>query len=278
MNLEFTKMHGIGNDFVVLDCLKSGAPDVDTLQKAAERLCDRHRGIGSDGLILVLPGTEGTDFTMRMFNPDGSEAEMCGNGIRCFARFVREAGYTDAPSVRVSTLAGVKILEAVGADRIKVDMGKPGLERSDVPMNGEPGTALGQPIELDGETVAITGVSMGNPHAVFFVDEATDELINRIGPKLEVHPLFPRRTNVHAVQVLGSDEIKMLTWERGAGRTLACGTGACACAVASALNGKTGRRVLAHLPGGDLLIEWEQDGPVYMTGAAEFVFTGVISL
>jgi diaminopimelate epimerase len=277
MNLEFTKMHGIGNDFVVVDCLKADAPTPEAIQKVAVRLCDRHFGVGSDGVILVLPGTADTDFTMRMFNPDGSEAEMCGNGIRCFARFAREAGYTDKSVVRVSTLAGVMVLEAVGAEGVKVDMGTPGLDRADLPMMGEPGPVLGEPVDVDGDTFALTGVSMGNPHVIFFVDDATDDLINRVGPKLEKHLLFPRRTNVHAVQILADDEIKMLTWERGAGRTLACGTGACACAVASALNGKTGRRVLAHLPGGDLLIEWEENGPVTMTGPATFVFRGSMS-
>ncbi|GAB4463944.1 MAG: diaminopimelate epimerase [Armatimonadaceae bacterium] len=280
MNLPFTKMQGIGNDFVIVDCLAADAPSPDFIQRVSVHLCDRKFGIGSDGVILILPPASGSgnDFTMRMFNPDGSESEMCGNGIRCFARFVQDQGYTDKPVVRVDTLAGVKALELVGTDSVKVDMGKPGLDRADLPMLGESGTALGQEVDVNGETVAITGVSMGNPHAVFFVDDATDALINRLGPPLEVHPLFPRRTNVHAVQVLGRDEIKMLTWERGAGRTLACGTGACACAVAAHLNGYTERRVLVHLAGGDLRIEWEPDGPVYMTGPATTVFSGTISL
>lgn len=277
MRLDFTKMQGIGNDFVVVDCLTDSAPSAAMLQEVSPRLCDRKFGIGSDGVILILPGTD-TDFTMRMFNPDGSEAEMCGNGIRCFARFVRNRGYTAANHITVSTGAGVLVLELTDSGKVKVDMGKPRLNRSDLPMLGEPGPVQGDLVEVDGTTVALTGVSMGNPHVVFFVDEATDELINHIGPKLEVHPLFPRRTNVHAVQVLNDHEIKMLTWERGAGRTLACGTGACASVVASILNGKTGRRVLAHLPGGDLYIEWEENGPVYMTGAAETVFIGSIEL
>jgi diaminopimelate epimerase len=277
MLLEFTKMQGIGNDFVVVDCLTESAPSAATLQEVSPRLCDRKFGIGSDGVILVLPGSD-TDFTMRMFNPDGSESEMCGNGIRCFARFVRDKGYSDKSHITVLTGAGVLVLELTDSGKVKVDMGKPRLDRTEIPMVGEPGPVLGQPVEVDGVTVALTAVSMGNPHVVFFVDDATDALINNLGPKLEVHPLFPRRTNVHAVQVLNDHEIKMLTWERGAGRTLACGTGACASAVASILNGKTGRRVLCHLPGGDLLIEWEENGPVYMTGAAETVFTGSIEI
>lgn len=282
MELAFTKMQGIGNDFVVADCLAPGGPSVEALQAASVRLCDRKFGIGGDGVLAVLP-SDSADFLMRMFNPDGSEAEMCGNGIRCFAKFVFDRGYTDKTEIRVDTLGGVKVLSLTlrngKVDQVKVDMGKPGLDRADLPMTGEPGTPLGQPVEVGGETVALTGVSMGNPHVVFFAEEATDALIDRLGPPLEKHSLFPRRTNVHVVQILSPSEIKMLTWERGAGRTLACGTGACACAVASALNGLTGRRVLAHLAGGDLLLEWsEEDGHVYMTGPAVEVFTGTISL
>lgn len=282
MNLSFTKMQGIGNDFVVVDCLAPDAPDAAMLQAASVRLCDRKFGIGGDGVLLVLP-SENADFLMRMFNPDGSEAEMCGNGIRCFARFVFDRGYTKAAEITVDTLGGVKRLalnvKNGVVDTVKVDMGRPGLDRADLPMNGDtPGRVLAEPLEAGGEIVAITGVSMGNPHAVFFVDEAQDSVINTLGPIIETHPAFPRRTNVHAVQVNSRDELTMLTWERGAGRTLACGTGACACAVAAALNDKTGRRVLTHLPGGDLLIEWETDDHVYMTGPAAEVFTGTISL
>ncbi len=276
-------MQGIGNDFVVVDCLVPGFDwTQDELQAVSEHLCDRKFGIGGDGVLLVLPG-EQTDFTMRMFNPDGTEAEMCGNGIRCFAKFVHDRGYTEKSVITVNTGGGVKTLELSGGetspgDRVKVDMGKPGLKRADLPMTGDPNdTAQNVPVEVGGQTVYLTCVSMGNPHAVFFTENATDELINTLGPLIENHPLFPRRINVHAVQVGENDEVTMLTWERGAGRTLACGTGACAVAVASALNGKTGRRVLTHLPGGDLLIEWE-DGPVYMTGAATEVFNGTISL
>ena len=282
--LSFTKMQGIGNDFVVVDCLAPGFDwTQDQLQAASEHLCDRKFGIGGDGVLLILPGDQ-TDFTMRMFNPDGTEAEMCGNGIRCFAKFVHDRGYSDKSVIRVNTGGGVKTLELTGGDaspgdRVKVDMGKPGLHRADLPMTGDPNdTAQNVPVEVGGQTVYLTCVSMGNPHAVFFTENATDDLINTLGPLIENHPLFPRRINVHAVQVGENDEVTMLTWERGAGRTLACGTGACAVAVASALNNKTGRRVLAHLPGGDLLIEWENDGPVYMTGAATEVFTGTIRL
>ena len=285
-SLSFTKMQGIGNDFVVADCLAQGFSWTENeLQAASEKLCDRKFGIGADGVLLVLPGQNGADFTMRMFNPDGSEAEMCGNGIRCFAKFVHDHKYSGSRTITVSTLGGIKTLELAGSDaspasRVKVDMGKPGLFRADLPMTGDPGdTAQNVPVEVGGETLYLTCVSMGNPHAVFFTDNATDELINTLGPLIEKHPLFPRRINVHAVQIGKNDELTMLTWERGAGRTLACGTGACAVAVASTLNGKTGGRVLAHLPGGDLVIEWEGSAnPVYMTGAATDVFTGTMEL
>lgn len=282
MDFSFTKMQGIGNDFVVADCLAPESPTPDVLQSASVRLCDRKFGIGGDGVLLVLP-SQNADFMMRMFNPDGSEAEMCGNGIRCFAKFVYDRGYTQKRTLHIETLGGTKALELTvengTVSQVTVDMGKPGLRRADLPMNGDAdGTALREAVEVLGQTVALTGVSMGNPHAVFFVPNATDEIINTLGPVLETYPLFPRRVNVHAVEVLGRNEIKMLTWERGAGRTLACGTGACACVVASALNDQTDRRVLAHLPGGDLHIEWASDDHVYMTGPAAEVFTGTLTL
>lgn len=281
--LNFTKMQGIGNDFVVVDCLRPGVPSEDELQAAAARLCDRRFGIGGDGVLLVLPA-DNADFRMRMFNPDGTEAEMCGNGIRCFAKFVTDRGYSEGKStITVVTGAGILSLDIGATDPdgstpVKVDMGKPVLERADIPMIGEPGNVVGQEVQVGDETLYITGVSMGNPHAVFFVETATDETINRLGPLVEKHPIFPRRTNVHEVEVISPSEIKMLTWERGAGRTLACGTGACGSAVASNLNGLTGRRVLVHLPGGDLNIEWADDDHVYMTGPAAEVFTGEIAL
>ncbi|MBC8104527.1 MAG: diaminopimelate epimerase [Cytophagales bacterium] len=280
--MQFTKMQGIGNDFVVADCLIGGALSEDTLQSASKFLCDRKFGIGGDGVLLVLP-SNGADYKMRMFNPDGTEAEMCGNGIRCFAKFVYDRGYTNKTVITVETLGGVKSLalrvQDGAVDQVKVDMGAPGLERADLPMTGEAGTALAQPVKVTGASVLVTGVSIGNPHIVYYRSPATDESVNHLGPLLEKHPLFPRRTNVHEVEVLSRREIKMLTWERGAGRTLACGTGACACVVASVLNDLTDRSVMAHLPGGDLLIEWsEEDNHVYMTGTATEVFTGAISL
>jgi diaminopimelate epimerase len=220
---------------------------------------------------------------MPIFNTDGSEAEMCGNGIRAFAKFVYERGYTDKETITVDTKAGVLTLVLTVAEgsvrSVRVNMGKPRLERSEIPMDGASGNVLDEPLDINGTTFRLTAVSMGNPHVVYFVDETSEERINTFGALLENHPVFPKRTNVHEVQVLSPTEIRMLTWERGAGRTLACGTGACASVVASVLNGKTERTVLVHLPGGDLQIEWtSDDAPVYMTGPATEVFTGTLTL
>ena len=279
--LHFTKMEGIGNDFVVVDCLGADAPSPTVLQEAAPHLCDRKFGIGADGVVLVLPSRV-ANFKMRMFNPDGSEAEMCGNGIRCFAKFVYDRGYTPDQQITVETLGGTKSLKMTVksgyVESVKVDMGNPSLEREALQMRGEPGPVRGEMLKADGKKFEITGVSVGNPHVIFFVDSVENLPIEKIGPAIENHPAFPRRTNVHAVQIISSDEIRMVTWERGAGRTLACGTGACACVVASAANERTGRRVLTHLPGGDLFIEWGGDNRVHMTGPATEVFTGTAEL
>ena len=281
MTLEFTKMHGLGNHFVVVDGLDPKTPSVSDVEPHIAFMGDGRFGIGFDQFLFVLP-SEKADFTMGIYNTDGSVAEMCGNGIRAFAKFIFERGYTDKRTITVDTLAGIMVLGLTVAagkvEQVKVDMGKPGLDRADLPMTGEPGRVLNEGLNVDGEIVPITGVSMGNPHAVFFADAATDAIIDRLGPKIEHHERFPRRVNVHEIEILSPTEIKMLTWERGAGRTLACGTGACASVVASFLNGKTGRRVLVHLAGGDLLIEWADDDHVYMTGPATEVFTGVIEL
>ncbi len=274
-------MHGLGNDFVVMDGLAVGAPSVEAVQPHLVLIGDRRFGVGYDQFLVVLPSDK-ADFTMQIFNPDGSEAEMCGNGIRAFAKFVYDRGHTVKTEISVDTLAGIKILTLATKDgkveSVRVDMGTPGLERRDLPMKGNAGTVRDEPLYVSGEVLHITGVSMGNPHVVFFTDNATDETINRLGPLLENHEHFPRRTNVHLVQVLAPDEIKMLTWERGAGRTLACGTGACASVVASHLNQKIGRRATVHLAGGDLAIEWAEDNHVYMTGPATEVFTATMEL
>jgi diaminopimelate epimerase len=282
MKLDFTKMHGLGNDFVVVDSLLPETPTVEAVLPYLTLIGDRRFGVGYDQFLFVLP-SDSADFTMRIFNPDGSEAEMCGNGIRAFAKFVYDRGYTRKTEMTVDTLAGIKVLRLVTENGkvsgVTVDMGKPGLDREDLPMRGPAGPVTDEPIYVNGEVVRITGVSMGNPHVVFFSDNATDEVINRLGPLLERHEQFPRRTNVHLVQVLSPTEVKMLTWERGAGRTLACGTGACASWVAAVRNGKVGRAGTVHLAGGDLQISWsEADDHVYMTGPATEVFTATINL
>ena len=281
MTTRFVKMHGIGNDFPVFDHTQPGAPTIEQIGAAAVALCDRRFGIGGDGTISILPSDK-ADFGMRMFNPDGSEAEMCGNGIRCFAKYVYDFGLSQKTELTVDTLAGILTvaltLENDVVSGVRVDMGEPRLNRAELPMEGPSGQVLHELIKLNGEPFHITGVSMGNPHIVFFPDEATDELILRVGPQLEKHPAFPKRTNVHAAQVVGRDELVMKIWERGAGPTLACGTGACAVGVAAHLNGLTGRDVLVHLPGGDLRIQWGIDNHVYMTGPATTIYEGTIEL
>lgn len=281
--MRFTKMQGIGNDFVVVGCLgKEGEALAEEAQRRASFLCDRKFGVGADGVILVLPGRT-APFQMRFFNPDGSEAEMCGNGIRCFAKYVYDRGYsqgkTDLP---VETGAGLLHVQAeLGEDgkvaRVRVDMGEPVLAPAEVPTTlglGD-GPVVNVPLELADRTLSVTAVSMGNPHAVTFVDSVADYPLALIGPQVESHPAFPRRTNTEFIEVLSDREMNFRVWERGAAETLACGTGACAAAVAGVLNGKTGRQVLVHLPGGDLDIDWaEADNHVYMTGAAAEVFEG----
>jgi len=274
-------MHGIGNDFILIDADAEPLPE-DRLSEISRRLCHRKFGIGGDGLILVLKSSA-SDFRMRMFNPDGSEAEMCGNGIRCFAKFVYDRGLTDSEQITVATLAGEMKLDLRIEDRrvgsVRVDMGQPVLDRQKIPLSGNGRSpVIGEEVSIEGETYAITAVSMGNPHAVVFTDDVSGVRLEQVGPKIEHFPLFPARTNVHFVEVHSSDELTMRTWERGAGATLACGTGACASVVASAINGRTGRRVTAHLPGGDLQIEWAEDDHVYMTGPATEVFEGEIEL
>ena len=276
--LKFTKMHGIGNDFVVVNSLTDGPPE-DSLPELARILNNRKFGVGGDGLILVLPSRI-ADFKMRMFNPDGSEAEMCGNGIRCFAKYVYDHQLLPETQVKVETLAGVKVLKlslkSGKVENVRVDMGVPRLLRSEIPMKGDDNeNVVGEALKVDGRKFEITAVSMGNPHAIIFEDNLDNFPVAKYGPLIETHRSFPQRTNVHFVRVCNSGEIVVRTWERGAGETLACGTGACACVVASVLNSKTNRNVLVHLPGGDLKIEWLGDSRVLMTGAAEEVFSGV---
>lgn len=272
----FTKMHGIGNDYVYVNTFDQ-PPPIDP-GSVARAVSDRHFGIGSDGLILIGPSSV-ADARMRMFNADGSESEMCGNGVRCVAKYIHDHGIAPRPRVTVETGRGVLTLDLTVEDgrarKVRVDMGTPILKSDAIPttLPGDP--PIEAVIEVDGQPFKVTAVSTGNPHAVLFVDDVAAFPLETLGPRLERHPAFPRKVNVHIVQVLGPNEVRMRTWERGSGITLACGTGACSVCVAGVLAGKTGRRLLAHLPGGDLELEWPGDGQsVFMTGPATEVFTG----
>ncbi len=279
--MRFTKMHGLGNDYVYLDCVNGPTPADPVALSVA--ISDRHFGVGSDGLILILPSTT-ADARMRMFNADGSESEMCGNGLRCVAKFVHDHGIAKKPSLKIETGRGVLAVElevrAGKAERVTVNMGTPILTAAEIPttLGGDP--PINAPFAIGGLSLDWTCVSMGNPHAVAFVGEEffrTDgeDLVVKLGPLVEHAAVFPRRVNAHFVKVHSPQEVTMRTWERGSGITLACGTGACAVAVAGVLSERTNRRLLAHLPGGDLELEWSaSDGHVYMTGPATEVFTG----
>lgn len=270
-------MHGIGNDFVMVDAIRQDLSGLD-LVSLAQKTNDRRYGIGGDGLILALPGDEAA-FRMRMFNPDGSESEMCGNGVRCFASFVRSEGLTDSHSIGVETGAGLLALDSLPDGRVRVDMGLARLTRGEIGMSGaadEPW--IEQPIELEGHALTATAVSMGNPHMVLFVDDVGAVPLSEWGPVLERHPEFPNRVNVHFVQAMGRSHLVQRTWERGAGATLACGTGACASAVAGWVTGRTDPHVPISLPGGDLEIEITPDRRVHMTGPAKHVFSGEIEV
>ena len=278
-------MHGIGNDFIIVNCLGDLGDGlaVEAKEKAVW-LCDRKFGIGGDGVILVLIG-ETHRFCMKMYNPDGSEAEMCGNGIRCFAKYIHDHGYTQGETdIPVETGAGLlrvqANLDAHGkVSTVRVDMGEPVLTPSLVPTTLGAGQdkVVDQPLALGDLTLNVTTVSMGNPHAVTFVDDVSTYPVSQVGPRVEHNAAFPKRTNTEFIQIVSDREINFRVWERGAGETLACGTGACAAVVASALNGKTGRHVLVHLPGGDLDIDWSaDDNHVYMTGSATEVYEGDI--
>ncbi|GBF32557.1 diaminopimelate epimerase [Desulfocucumis palustris] len=277
--IKFVKFHGLGNDFVIVDALEeSGLPENrEELPGLARDVCHRRFGVGADGLILIKKSDK-ADIYMQIINSDGSEPEMCGNGIRCVAKYVYDAGIVPRRQIRVETLAGIILPEIITDDHkaamVKVDMGQPGLERSDIPMLGPAGRVVGEPLEHRGEIFRVTAVSMGNPHCVIFVDDVQAVPLYQLGPELEVHPAFPRKANIEFVQVLNQGEVIMRVWERGAGYTMACGTGACAAGVASCLNGYTGRKVMVHLQAGPLEIEWSVNNHVYMTGPARKVFTG----
>jgi len=282
MKIDFVKMHGLGNDFILIDCLNKSLGDLSFLSYLAKKLCDRNFGIGADGLILILPSSE-ADLRMRIFNYDGSEAQMCGNGIRCFAKYAYENKLISKNKFTVETLAGIITPELIFQGlkdkkvlRIKVDMGTTKLRRREIPMTGEDTpTVVDETLKIDSKYIfKITCVSMGNPHCIIFTDDVKSIAVSEIGPKIENHPLFPEKTNVEFIQVINKKEINFRVWERGVGETLACGTGACAALVAAVLNKKTDREAIIHLPGGDLDIEWIENGSVYMTGPAELVFRG----
>lgn len=280
---RFTKMHGLGNDYIFINCVRQNCEALmDDLPEMARFMSDRHFGVGADGLVIILP-SEVADFRMRMFNPDGSEAEMCGNAIRCVGKYVYDAGLTKRTAVSIETLAGIKLLdmsvEEGTVEQVKVDMGLPILEPERIPVKSEQTSFISQPVEVDGQIFEVTCVSMGNPHAVIYAADLEGLQLEKIGPKIESHPLFPRRINVEFVRVIDSQTLKVRVWERGTGETMACGTGACAVLVASVLNGLSLRKATVKLPGGDLTVEWnEADGHVYMTGPAVKVFDGEIDL
>lgn len=273
--MKFTKWQGIGNDFVIVNGFSE---TIDDYPSKAIEVCDRHFGIGADGLVIALP-SEIADFRMRIFNSDGSEAEMCGNVTRCFARYVYENGLTTKTDLTIETLAGIikpKLLFENGKiAAVCVDMGEPRLKRGEIPMTGNPDDrAVKVPLSVGDATYEVTCVSMGNPHCIIFDDNVEELDLQELGRPIEIHPAFPRKTNVEFVKVIDRKTLRMRVWERGAGITLACGTGTCATVVASVLNGKTDREVLVHLDGGDLFIEWRADNHIYKTGPAVEVFRG----
>jgi diaminopimelate epimerase len=277
--MKFTKMHGTGNDYIYVNGF---IEVIDNPSEFAIKYSDRHKGIGSDGLVLILP-SETCDFRMRMFNADGSESEMCGNASRCIGKYVYDKGMTTKTEVTLETLAGVKVLKLfLGADgkvdTVTVDMGEPILVASEIPTVFEGEMLINKPVEFNNQiSYNITGVSMGNPHAVIFTKKIDKLNLPNIGPVIENAPIFPRRTNTEFIEVVTSDFIKMRVWERGSGETMACGTGACASVVAGVLNGLTKRKTTVELLGGNLQIEWnEADNHVYLTGEAVTVFEGEI--
>jgi diaminopimelate epimerase len=279
--IHFTKMHGAGNDYVFVDCFDREMPaDVPALARA---MSDRHTGIGADGVILICPSDE-ADARMQMWNADGSSGEMCGNGIRCVAKYLYEHGRTQRDVLHIATDNGVRRLEVSASDgrvtQVRVNMGRPILEASKIPTTLEGNPPLDVVLPLDGRAaaasgeLAVTAISMGNPHCVTFVEELSDEMVLSLGPQIENHPAFPNRVNVEFVQVLSPTEVRMRVWERGTGETQACGSGACAAHVAGVLTGRIERTAVCHLPGGDLKLQWLAEEDVYMTGPAIEVFSG----
>lgn len=279
VKLKFTKMQGIGNDYIYINCFEE---KVENPSELSVKLSERHFGIGSDGIILIEP-SDIANCRMDIYNADGSRAMMCGNGIRCVGKYVYERGIAKKNVLKIDTMSGVKTLFLDIQDgkviSIKVDMGNPSLISADIPVNFNKEKVVNEPIVVDGQEYRITCVSMGNPHCILFVDNVNLVNIEEIGPKFESNIIFPQRANVEFVQVLNHNEIKMRVWERGSGETWACGTGACAVAVACAVNEKTGRTTTVHLKGGDLNIDWDKKtNSVFMTGPAKFVFDGTIEI
>lgn len=274
--MRFTKLQGAGNDYVYVNCFQEPFPkDPAAL---AQRIADRHFGVGGDGLILICP-SERADARMRMYNADGSESEMCGNGVRCVAKYVYDHGIAAKPSLKIETGAGVLAIDVEvksgKVQRARVDMGEPILDGVAIPTTWTMKPVVNQAIAIADKTLSVTCVSMGNPHCITFVEELNDDWVLRIGPQVETNEHFPRRVNAEFVQVFSAQEVRMRVWERGSGETLACGTGASAVCVAGVLTGRTERKILAHLPGGDLELEWNADNNhVFMTGPAVEVFSG----
>jgi diaminopimelate epimerase len=275
--MNFIKMEGLGNDFIITHEISAGT--VLSVVKQAEWLCDRRKGIGADGILFVLP-SDTADFKMRIFNSDGSEAEMCGNGIRCFAIYAKLLRLTSLYRLTIETAAGIIATDIVDDNLVKVNMGRPVLEPQFIPVNQQGGRVVMQDLAIDDKVFKITAVSMGNPHAVIYTDVYTDKLVHGYGKQIENHPFFPKKTNVEFIKVLSDREILMRVWERGCGETQACGTGACASVVSGILNGLHGNDITVHLPGGDLRVEWSgnEKDPVYMTGLAEKVYEGKVEI
>ena len=278
--MKFTKMHGIGNDYIYVNCFEE---KVDNPEKVSIYVSDRRKGIGSDGLVLIMPSDK-ADFRMRIFNADGSEAMMCGNATRCIGKYVYDKGLTDKTEITLETNSGIKYLtlfpENGKVEFVEVDMGKAILTPKDIPVNSDKERFISEPVEVDGKEYKITCVSMGNPHAIVYMDDIKDLELEKIGPSFENHKLFPDRINTEFIEVIDSHTLNMRVWERGSGETFACGTGACASVVASVLNGYCNQdeEVTVHLRGGDLKITWNSDGTVIMKGPAALICDGDVDV
>ena len=278
--MKFTKMHGIGNDYIYVNCFEE---KVDNPEKVSIYVSDRRKGIGSDGLVLIMPSDK-ADFRMRIFNADGTEAMMCGNATRCIGKYVYDKGLTDKTEITLETNSGIKYLtlfpENGKVEFVEVDMGKAILTPKDIPVNSDKERFISEPVEVDGKEYKITCVSMGNPHAIVYMDDIKDLELEKIGPSFENHKLFPDRINTEFIEVIDSHTLNMRVWERGSGETFACGTGACASVVASVLNGYCNHdeEVTVHLRGGDLKITWNSDGTVIMKGPAALICDGDVDV